>query len=692
MANVLLLAAFLLSNSFPTRAQDTSIIISTTNTEALERQIAETREETGRLQNQVDRLSSLVETLLVQEKKCVSRVDRHSAEVSSEKDRSARSLVPTGQTTTNTEAPKRRTKEETGRLNNRGRSKKVDRLSSLVETLLSRVDSLSAELSEERVRGAQLERNLTRRIQELEIQRCCAEPTIESPAPPADCAAYKSSGLTSGVYPLGSLPSGVQAYCDMETAGGGWTVIQRRLGGSVPFNRTWEEYKLGFGNKDGEYWLGNENIHLLTNQKEYSLRIELQDWEGNQTFAEYSTFRVSDESDQYRLHISGYSGTAGDSLDNNGGRFSTVDRDNDVSNIDCSQLYGQGGWWYRSCGNSFLNGPYLGNCGNTCPLSRGVMWYHWRGGSYSLKSVSMKIREETDRIRVDRLSSKVDSLGSSLKSVSMKIREETDRVKVDRLSSVVETLQSQQSDLTSKVDRFGDRLRDQETRLQSQLSILKAFHAEADCAAYKSSGQTTSGVYTLGSLPSGVQAYCDMDTAGGGWTVIQRRQDGSVPFNRTWEEYKLGFGNKSGEYWLGNENIHLLTNQKDYVLRIDLQDWEEKQTFAEYSTFRVSGESDGYRLHISGYSGTAGDSMAHNNGRRFSTVDRDNDVSSSHCSQQYGQGGWWFRACSWSLLNGHYLGNCGNSCPFRQGVMWYGWRGVRYSSSLKSVSMKLRPA
>ena len=81
-------------------------------------------------------------------------------------------------------------------------------------------------------------------------------------------------------------------FGDHTCTGGGWTVIQRRLGGSVPFNRTWEEYKLGFGNKDGEYWLGNENIHLLTNQKEYSLRIELQDWEGNQTFAEYSTFRL----------------------------------------------------------------------------------------------------------------------------------------------------------------------------------------------------------------------------------------------------------------------------------------------------------------------------------------------------------------------------------------------------------------
>ncbi|XP_078616738.1 uncharacterized protein LOC144885015 isoform X1 [Branchiostoma floridae x Branchiostoma japonicum] len=212
----------------------------------------------------------------------------------------------------------------------------------------------------------------------------------------------------------------------------------------------------------------------------------------------------------------------------------------------------------------------------------------------------------------------------------------------------------------------------------------------ADCAAYKASGQTTSGVYPLGSLPSGVQAYCDMDTAGGGWTVIQRRQDGSVPFNRTWEEYRLGFGNKSGEYWLGNDNIHLLTNQKEYSLRIELQDWEGNQTSAEYSTFRVSGESGGYRLHISGYSGTAGDSMTYNNGQRFSTVDRDNDAYSGYCSQERGQTGWWFRGCGFSFLNGRYLGNCGSSCPSAEGVVWYHWRGWSYS--LKSVSMKIRPA
>ncbi|CAH1251218.1 PRSS12 [Branchiostoma lanceolatum] len=212
---------------------------------------------------------------------------------------------------------------------------------------------------------------------------------------------------------------------------------------------------------------------------------------------------------------------------------------------------------------------------------------------------------------------------------------------------------------------------------------------EEDCAGYMSSGFKSSGVYRIGLLPSDVEAYCDMDTARGGWTVIQRRQDGSVPFNRTWEEYKQGFGDVNGEYWLGNENIHILTNNKNHKLRVDLLDWNGTSRFAEYSSFRMSGEWDQYKLSISGFSGTAGSAMSYNNGKRFSTVDRDNDINSVlHCSQLYGESGWWFGQCSHSILNGRYLGNCGNSCPHAKGVVWYHWRGYTYS--LKSVSMKIR--
>ncbi|KAI8510370.1 hypothetical protein Bbelb_112860 [Branchiostoma belcheri] len=207
-----------------------------------------------------------------------------------------------------------------------------------------------------------------------------------------------------------------------------------------------------------------------------------------------------------------------------------------------------------------------------------------------------------------------------------------------------------------------------------------------DCSTLFGSGTTVSGVYSVNPGPRQMEVYCDMDTSGGGWTVFQRRQDGSVPFNRTWEEYRQGFGNKAGEYWLGNDLLHFLTSQESYKLRIDLESWGGEKRFAEYNTFRVGNAEHNYRLEVSGYQGNAGDSMTINNGMSFSTIDKDNDVLRGSCSQHRGKGGWWFRACGSALLNGRYLGNCGSSCLHSQGVLW----GLM-TQSLKSVSMKIRP-
>ena len=108
-----------------------------------------------------------------------------------------------------------------------------------------------------------------------------------------------------------------------------------------------------------------------------------------------------------------------------------------------------------------------------------------------------------------------------------------------------------------------------------------------------------------------IQVLCDMTTDGGGWTVFQRRMDGSVDFYRDWKPYKEGFGSLSGEFWLGNDNLHRLTNANDVMLRVDLEDFEASITFAEYNTFKVAHEADNYRLTIEEYNGTAGDSFTY---------------------------------------------------------------------------------
>ena len=95
----------------------------------------------------------------------------------------------------------------------------------------------------------------------------------------------------------------------MTTSGGGWTVIQRRLDGSVDFHRGWQDYKNGFGHLDGEFWLGLEQIRALTASKFNQLRIDLEDFSGNTRYAIYQNVSIADEANKYRLSIGSYSGS-----------------------------------------------------------------------------------------------------------------------------------------------------------------------------------------------------------------------------------------------------------------------------------------------------------------------------------------------------------------------------------------------
>ena len=123
---------------------------------------------------------------------------------------------------------------------------------------------------------------------------------------------YSFGDRTDGVkmiYPQHMEP--FEAFCDQTTKGGGWTVFQKRLAGSVDFYRNWTDYKQGFGNLSGEFWLGLDKIHRLTSQTNNKLRVELEDFDGNTSYAEYDTFAVADETDNYTLSVGNYSGKCG---------------------------------------------------------------------------------------------------------------------------------------------------------------------------------------------------------------------------------------------------------------------------------------------------------------------------------------------------------------------------------------------
>ncbi|XP_021379384.1 angiopoietin-related protein 7-like [Mizuhopecten yessoensis] len=176
-------------------------------------------------------------------------------------------------------------------------------------------------------------------------------------------------------------------------------------------------------------------------------------------------------------------------------------------------------------------------------------------------------------------------------------------------------------------------------------------NSPADCSEVNTDVYC-SGIYRITPTPGvSFDVYCDMDTANGPWTVIQNRQNGDEEFYRPWADYKTGFGNLRGNFWLGNDAIHHLTST-DSILRIELVTWLGDAAYAQYSTFRVENETEKYRLTISGFSGDVKqNNMATHNGMSFSTYDRDNDLGSRHCAEKY-KGGWWYNNCYDANLNG----------------------------------------
>ncbi|XP_019396182.1 PREDICTED: tenascin isoform X4 [Crocodylus porosus] len=207
-----------------------------------------------------------------------------------------------------------------------------------------------------------------------------------------------------------------------------------------------------------------------------------------------------------------------------------------------------------------------------------------------------------------------------------------------------------------------------------------------DCAQALLNGETASGLYTIylnGEKSQPLEVYCDMGSDGGGWIVFLRRHNGKEDFYRNWRTYTAGFGDPKDEFWMGLENLHKITSQGQYELRVDLRDKGET-AFAIYDKFSVGDSKTRYRLKVDGYTGTAGDSMSYHNGRAFSTYDKDNDSAITNCALSY-KGAFWYKNCHRVNLMGRYGDN-----SHSQGVNWFHWKGHEYS--IEFAEMKLRPS
>ena len=180
-----------------------------------------------------------------------------------------------------------------------------------------------------------------------------------------------------------------------------------------------------------------------------------------------------------------------------------------------------------------------------------------------------------------------------------------------------------------------------------------------------------------------VTGYCDTLTNGGGWLIVQRRQDGSVDFNRGWADYEDRFGSLTGEFWYGLQSLHCLTNQGQWEMRINFILTDGTKSYISYSSFKIRPASSNYQLSISGYKGiTSYDPIigSSTNYKGFTTKDRDNDGWKYNCAVDdvsYA-GGWWYHRCSHIFSNHQYK----NSFGINLGGLW---------KSLNFTKMKIRP-
>ncbi|KAM6168647.1 angiopoietin-related protein 4 [Erethizon dorsatum] len=215
-----------------------------------------------------------------------------------------------------------------------------------------------------------------------------------------------------------------------------------------------------------------------------------------------------------------------------------------------------------------------------------------------------------------------------------------------------------------------------------------------DCQELFEEGERQSGLFEI--QPQGSPPFlvtCQM-ASDGGWTVIQRRQDGSVDFNRPWEAYKAGFGDPRGEFWLGLEKMHRITGDRGSRLAVQLLDWEGNTESLRFPA-RLGGEDTAYSLQLAApvatELGAAASAAPSGLSLPFSTWDKDHDLRGDlNCAKSL-SGGWWFGTCGHSNLNGQYFRTMPRQRRQRKkGIFWRTWRGRYYP--LRATTVLLQPA
>ncbi|KAM3605169.1 uncharacterized protein V6R79_021695 [Siganus canaliculatus] len=347
-----------------------------------------------------------------------------------------------------------------------------------------------------------------------------------------------------------------------------------------------------------------------------------------------------------------------------------------------------------------------------------------KANNEEIKGLSVEISTKVDSILQEkgRLQNKVEGLEAKLSRLSHGLVTSEQAAEINGLRALIQTQETSITELLKAVRDQSDQLNYQKDKIkvledkisasaQAQQTIDRMpelVNSEAptltpfldsgssgmrnllsDCTELFQGGERASGIYAIS--PRGAEpfmVYCDMSNDQG-VTVIQRRKDGSVNFDQTWDKYENGFGDFQGEFWLGLRKIHSLAAQGGSVLQVQLEDWKQVRHILEYK-FHLSGPESNYTIHITHLSGDGPDLMGNHTGMMFSTKDRDNDKhQDSSCALNYA-GGWWFNACGDVNLNGRYfhVRPKGRS-ERRRGIQWR--PGQRTSNPLKLTQISVRP-
>uniref|UniRef100_A0A3P8WHL6 Angiopoietin like 3 n=1 Tax=Cynoglossus semilaevis TaxID=244447 RepID=A0A3P8WHL6_CYNSE len=319
-----------------------------------------------------------------------------------------------------------------------------------------------------------------------------------------------------------------------------------------------------------------------------------------------------------------------------------------------------------------------------------------KANSEEIKGMSAQINSKVENILQERsqLESKVDVLEMRLSSLSQGLVTSEQVAEINDLKAVIHSQERSITELLKAVRDQSDQINFQKTKIKNLEEKPSSSHPPLPSSPFLSFFfGPPEGAGWVNPFSMSPHTTCLSVTVPlyYGATVIQRRINGSVNFDQTWEKYEHGFGDLQGEFWLGLGKIHTLAAQGNTVLDIQLEDWKHSRHFVKYR-FYLEGPESNYTIHLKYLSGDLPDLMGNHAGVTFSTRDRDKDGHrDSNCAHQQ-TGGWWFNVCGDTNPNGRYfhVRPKGRS-ERRRGVQWKSPQKVSYSFRLTQISVHPGP-